>query len=235
MHLELFGFRLTRRTPIPSWRHFFGLIKRQRMIPATIFDIGVAKGTPELYKAFPAARYFLIDPSREALPYMLALESELNATRMPFALGDRSVQLEMISRADIGGNSLYEETAGAPDVTGRYTVHVKRFDALFPHFERPALCKIDVQGAELMVLRGMEGVADKIDILIVEVSLIATVNEGAEVTAVIDQAAKLGFVLFDIIALVRRPLDDALCQADFVFVRHDSALRADRRWGYPGQ
>ncbi|MEN3793297.1 hypothetical protein [Fulvimarina sp. MAC3] len=40
-----------------------------------------------------------------------------------------------------------------------------------------------------------------------------------------------GFVIYDISGMTRRPLDKTLAQVDVVFVREESALRTDRRWG----
>jgi hypothetical protein len=39
-----------------------------------------------------------------------------------------------------------------------------------------------------------------------------------------------GFVAYDICGLARRPLDQALWQADFIFVPRASSLRSDKRW-----
>jgi hypothetical protein len=37
----------------PNWEYSFGLLKRAGLQPKTVFDIGVARGTPRLYFAFP--------------------------------------------------------------------------------------------------------------------------------------------------------------------------------------
>jgi hypothetical protein len=39
-----------------------------------------------------------------------------------------------------------------------------------------------------------------------------------------------GFVAYDVCGFWRRPLDNALWQADFIFVPADSPLRQDKRW-----
>jgi hypothetical protein len=38
------------------------------------------------------------------------------------------------------------------------------------------------------------------------------------------------WVAYDICGLTRRPLDQALWQADLIFVPRNSPLRADKRW-----
>src|SRR3954454_18339997 len=40
-------------------------VKRLGFQPATVIDVGVAYGTPELYDAFPGARFLLVDPLEE--------------------------------------------------------------------------------------------------------------------------------------------------------------------------
>jgi hypothetical protein len=76
----------------------------------------------------------------------------------------------------------------------------------------------------------MKGSIDQIDIFIVEVSVIATVIGGPEAAQVIALLDGMGFRIYDIISLRRRPLDAALAQIDLVFVRDESPLRSDRRW-----
>ena len=132
-------------------------------------------------------------------------------------------------RADIQGSTLLEEV-GEREYLRFETVRINRFDTLFPSIDRPALAKIDVQGAEMMVLRGMTGCLREIDALIVETSTIATVKDGAEVADVVGFMRDHGFVVADVLGLKRRPLDDATAQLDLLFVPKDSPLRADRRW-----
>src|SRR5689334_20202559 len=52
--------RLTSQ-PAPSWRVVAGVLKRRGFQPRTVFDVGVAFGTFELYRAFPDAFYYLVD------------------------------------------------------------------------------------------------------------------------------------------------------------------------------
>jgi FkbM family methyltransferase len=215
--------------PRLSWRQALGVLRQHGFQPATVFDIGVGFGTYGLYHLFPDAFYHLVDPTPESLPYMQKLARRLHCEVHPLALGDRDGEATLEIRSDIQGSTLLEEV-GPREFLRFDRVPVRRFDSLFASFPRPALCKIDVQGAEMMVLQGMTGRIADIDAFIVETSTIATVRGGAEVEAVVRFMHDHGFALADIIGLKRRPLDDATAQLDLMFVPEGSPMRADRRW-----
>ncbi len=93
------------------------------------------------------------------------------------------------------------------------------------------LIKVDVQGYELEVLRGAERCLASAQVLILELNLL-DIHVGVPLIHEVSQHLALrSFVMHDIAGLMRRPLDAALWQVDAVFVRTDSPLRADKRWG----
>ncbi len=223
------GHTIARDASVPSFDRFAKHIRRAGLIPATVFDIGVADGTPWLYRAFPAAKFVLVDPTRESVPFMRKVADKLGAEVWNFALGDQDGVMTINVRPKIGGSTFFEEVGGC-EVAARYDVEVKRFDEVAGNISRPSLCKIDVQGSELAVLRGMGERIVELDIVIVESSFIASLQDGPEFPAVVQYMTEHGFVPYDITRLSRRPLDQALAQIDMVFVPADSSLRADRRW-----
>jgi FkbM family methyltransferase len=214
---------------LPSWARAMGVLKHHGFSPATVFDIGVGYGTFPLYRAFPDAFYHLIDPARESQAYMQRLSRRLRCQVHLLALGDRDGQASLEVRDDIQESTLLEEM-GPRRVRRVDLVPMRRFDAMFTHIARPALCKIDVQGAELMVLAGMTGRLPEIDALVIETSTIATVKGGGEVEGVVRFLGEYGFALADVVGLRRRPLDDATAQLDLLFVPKEAAPRHDRRW-----
>lgn len=214
---------------LPSWARSMRVLQHHGFQPRTVFDIGVAYGTFPLYRAFPNAFYHLVDPARESYAYMQRLAKQLRCELHAVALGDRDGDAALEVRGDIQESTLLEEV-GPRRVRRIDRVPLRRFDSLFGPIDGPALCKIDVQGAELMVLAGMTGRLAEIDALVIETSTIATVKGGAEVRDVVSFLGDHGFVLADIVGLRRRPLDDATTQLDLLFVPHDKGLRTDRRW-----
>jgi FkbM family methyltransferase len=197
--------------------------------PRTIFDIGVAAGTPWLYDAYPEAKYFLIDPTPQSLPFMQDLSQRLNAEVMNIALGNSEGTARIKIRPDHSGSSLFNEVADT-EIVEELEVPMRRFDSVITDFEQPALLKIDVQGAEIMVLEGIGSRLKDLDVAIVETSLIATLKNGPEFADVVALMKASDFVLFDITGVLRRPLDQALAQVDAVFVPSYSSLRRDHRW-----
>jgi FkbM family methyltransferase len=221
--------RLPGRAETPSWERSFAALRRHGFHPATVFDIGVAYGTYELYRAFPDAHYHLIDPTSESLHHMRQLARRLRCEIHPLALGDREGEARIEIRPDIQAATLLEDVTPR-EIVRHDSVPIRRFDSLFDEIARPALAKIDVQGAELMVLEGMSGRMEDIDAVIVETSTLASVKGGAEVHDVVQFMHDHRFALADVVGMTRRPLDGATAQLDLLFLREDSALRQDRRW-----
>jgi len=230
--LEHFGIQLVRTSNAFGFRPSLRALKARGFHPATVFDVGVAYGTRELYAEFKHAKYFLIDPVPQSLPYMRDWATTLDAKVYNIALGDSDGDLDMSVPDDIRGSTLYEQIE-PPDQQSRVSVPVKRFDSAFQVSDLipPCLVKIDVQGAELSLLKGMGKLIRDVDIFIIEVSLIVTLDgTAAHMFDVLDYLRQNEFTLYDICGLIRRPLDNALAQLDLVFCKKTSDLLQDRRW-----
>ncbi|OPX35239.1 MAG: hypothetical protein B1H11_09430 [Desulfobacteraceae bacterium 4484_190.1] len=64
------GIRLINRQSSLDWDVCLKRFKGLGFNPTTVIDIGVAQGTLVLYRNFPDTYYILIDPLREAVPFM---------------------------------------------------------------------------------------------------------------------------------------------------------------------
>ena len=91
------------------------------------------------------------------------------------------------------------------------------------------MLKVDAQGYELEILKGATETLPAIEAILLEVSTIE-INVGSPLLHdVVGFLKTLGFVAYDILQIHRRPLDGALNQVDFIFVREQSLLIADKR------
>lgn len=92
----------------------------------------------------------------------------------------------------------------------------------------PFLIKVDVDGEELDVLTGSINTLDETECAIVETVFFGEgANNFYRVTAFMQER---GFVIYDIVEPVYRPLDMALWQVDTVYVKRDGQFRQVQRF-----
>ncbi|MDQ2974662.1 MAG: FkbM family methyltransferase [Acidobacteriota bacterium] len=128
---------------------------------------------------------------------------------------------------DLVGSSLYKEAeASSVDGTERRVTAVA-LDSIC-HDEQtqgPYLIKIDVQGAELDVLRGASEILLQTEFIMMEVSLFEFFKGGPQFSDVVSFMKDKGFVCSDIYGFQYRPLDNALSQVDIAFVKENGRFR----------
>jgi FkbM family methyltransferase len=235
--LATIGLRLQRlHAPTRGFSTFFDHIKALNFEIRTVVDVGVAFGTPGIYESFPRARYFLIEPVAECRPVLERLKQRLNAEYFLVAAGATDGEVTFNVHDDISGSSLFAQVEGrALDGEARPTP-MRRLDGLLPKdIEHPVLLKIDTQGAEIEVLKGLGQRIAEIDLLIVETSMMPMrrgIPEFAEIVRFCDEA---GFAVYDVLEGHNRSLDGALAQIDLALVRKDSALRQNAAFFSPEQ
>ena len=116
--------------------------------PATVFDVGVAEGTPALYTRFPDATHILIEPLEEFEPSLKDICNRYNAEYVLAAAGDRPGWMEIGISDNLIASSLlrsYGNTRKIPVVTLDNVCKER-------HLKGPYVVKADVQGAELHVV-----------------------------------------------------------------------------------
>ena len=94
----------------------------------------------------------------------------------------------------------------------------------------PDLIKLDLQGFELDALRGSEQCLQHGQAVLLEVSFFEIQKGMSLAGEVIDFMRQRGFRIYDILALWHRPLDGALAQGDFLFLKEGHPLLRDESW-----
>lgn len=209
---------------------------KQFISPASVIDVGAAYGefTEECITVFPNARYLLIEPLVEYRAPLSDLERRLPSARyLCAAASSRTGETAINVHPDLVGSSLLREVETGTDVNGRpRNVRTVTLDGAVNEVgaKGPFLLKVDVQGAELDVLKGAEEVLKETEYVLLEVSFFKFFESGPEFGDVIEYMKRLGFVPYDMMGFQYRPLDNALSQADVAFVKESGPFR--REHGY---
>lgn len=222
------GYRIADERNIHDEHGFVGRIRAAGFLPKTIIDIGVAHGTPYLYYGFPEAHFHLFDPTKESLPYMQDWRKKIGAKVYNFGLGSQEGSLSIRVRDTIQ-HATFLQDIGKPELQSTYQVAVRRFDDLDIPILSPCLAKVDVEGFELEVLKGMERRIQEIDLFIIETSLATLYEGGANAADVVSFMQDADFRVVDIAGITRRPFDSLVHQIDYVFARSGTQL-AESRW-----
>lgn len=196
----------------------------------TIIDVGAAYGqfTLQCANLFPDAKYILVEPLEEYIPFLKEVTRSIrNARVVSAAATSQSGEVLINVHPDFTGSSLYLEDEDSNVNGGPRPVRSIALDSLLQDATNkpPFLLKIDVQGAELDVLLGAEGIVQGAEYILLEVSFFPFFTGGPLFHDVLSFMRSRGFVVYDIFDLQYRPLDNALSQADIVFVKEGGLLR----------
>jgi len=206
--------------------------------PQTIVDVGVAFQTEELYQEFPESSVLLIEPLAEFEPFLKKICAEHKAQYVLAAAGASSGTATFNVHADqLDGSSLLKEVEGAAVDGIPRQVPVVTIDEVCAekNAKGPYLVKLDVQGAELLVLSGAQRTLLETEVVILEATLFATMIGGQQLYDLVAKMKEYGFVAYDIFGFLYRPLDNALAQTDMIFVRENGPFRATHIFATPEQ
>ncbi|MCI0428871.1 MAG: FkbM family methyltransferase [Nitrospiraceae bacterium] len=211
-----------------------GLLRQAQsmgFMPATVVDVGAAYGsfTSQCFPVFPKARFLLLEPLTEYQPSLKELTKAMpTAQCIVAAASAHQGEIVLNVHPDLVGSSLFREVEQDTTVNGiPRTVRAITIDGLLKETvaKGPFLLKVDVQGAELEVLRGAERMLADTEYILLEVSLFRFFQDGPDFNDVILYMKSRGFVAYDISGLQYRPLDNALSQVDVAFVKEEGLFR----------
>lgn len=211
-----------------TWGSTLDQLVRLGISPRTVIDVGVAYGTPDLYRAFPAARHLLIEPLQEWEPFLKRICDSFNAGYVLAAAGEKQGTMTIrLNDRLLSSSSPFIEADGSNLHDFARSVPVVTIDGLCRerNLEPPYLIKVDVQGAELDVLRGAVKTLMRTDVVVAEVSLLPLFINAPAFSDVIAWMKSAGFVVYDIGGGGGRPFDGALAQVDLTFVKEHGPLR----------
>lgn len=253
--LQLFGLEIRRKRRVPesnalpikyipgkhrcTMEASLTYIKSLGYWPDTIIDIGAGSGTLPLLNVFPESRHLLFEPLQEFEPGLQKLKEIYNLEFRICALGKEDKKIQINVHKDLYGSSLLKEQDGAIADGVQREVEMISLQSLQNLFhlsdESTLLIKLDVQGAELEVLRSGEVLLQKADLVIMECSFFKFLLNSHDITEVIIYMKDQGFVIYEMFDFHNRPYDNALAQADIIFVKENGLFRKVNNWATAAQ
>lgn len=226
-----FGFDIVRYRELGRRRTLgeaFQQLSRVGMRPPTVIDVGVAAGTPQLYDAFPEAGFLLVEPLQEWEPRVRELAVALGGHYELVAAASEPGTMRIRVPDGRSHASLYvKDDSGRDSGWEEREIPVARLDDLVDarSLPGPYLVKVDVEGAELEVLRGAPEVLADCLAVALEVTLFDVFAGGAGFAEVVAFMAERDFVVYDVVGGFCRAGDAALYQLDLVFLPRTSPYR----------
>lgn len=192
----------------------------------------------QLRNLFPQAKGYMIEPQpeKELTDKLKLIESQHKITYLPYAVGreDSEMEFRYSTKDCFRGGSLgvREDAAGDKFFDHTAKVKVRSLDSLLAAGEisPPQLLKLDVEGMELETLRGATETLKTVELIGLETMLFRNWVKHPPFAEIIYEAAKMGFVLYDLGQPGYRPYDGALAVLDVILCREDSKLRAYHDW-----
>jgi FkbM family methyltransferase len=182
---------------------------------------------------FPESYFVLIEPLKIFEHSLVSILKRYRGTYVLAAAGSRLGEVRFnVHENHLDGSSLYKESMG-PEADGyEIAVPMIRLDDILEdrNLCGPYLIKIDVQGAELDVLDGAQRSLPKAEVIVLEVSMFEFLEGAPQFYDVVSYMKRHGFVAYDIVLGWNRPLDGALGQVDFAFVKEDGVFRRDHAY-----
>ncbi len=220
------GYKVSRsNNPLRTFGESLRQLKMKGFKPGTVFDVGVADGTHDLYKVFPHAYMVLIEPLLEYQPDLENICSQYTGEYYIAAAGAEAGKGSLHIGNDARKSSLVRmDVRGG--VASTRTVPLVSLDGLIASrdYGEPYLIKIDVEGAELVALQGAVGVLEHTEVVILEVAVLDRGGETPEFCEVISRMKDYGFVAYDIVGAADGS-PGALAHVDIVFVQEDGRFR----------
>jgi len=236
--LSAAGYEIHRASPPlgvrTSVRQSYELIRDLGFTPKTVIDVGVAGGTPDLYRSFPDSFLLLVEPLKEFDAAIKVILEGRSGLHVAAAAGATTGQVAFnVHDNHLDGSSLLEETTGSVLDGHRITVPLVRIDDIVEErsLEGPFFIKVDVQGGEVQVLEGSPRTLAAAEAVALEVSMFGFLKGGPQFYDVVQYMKDRGFVAFDIVPGWNRPLDGALGQVDILFVKEHGRFRKDHTFG----
>lgn len=226
--------RIKRRLGVPTIPFMLERIRDRGFFPDVVFDVGAHSGEFAklcLEMFHPTPKVFCFEPLEGCAAHLRALEQQGQIVYVPTLVGATDERAVVFHEMDTGSSVLSEHHPSGSRTESKK--QMLRLDTYIANTgcRPPTLLKIDTQGYELHVLKGLVDNLSSVRLILAEINFIDIHRDVPLLHDVVGWLAARGFLAYELCSLIRRPLDGALWQADLIFCKADDSLRMDKRWG----
>jgi FkbM family methyltransferase len=202
---------------VPSLKHTLLNLKSLGWQPTSVVDCGAYEGywTKEFLSVFPKTKMLLIEAQKAKIGKIKQNISK--NIQVCCALLGATNDDEVFFSINETASSVVEDS----DNAFKFTTTMLDSVISDMNFLSPNFIKLDVQGYEIEVLKGAKFALQTSEFVFVEMTLMP-LNREPIILEVMNYMDAIGFQLYDISALMRKPYDKALYQIDGLFVKKDS-------------
>jgi FkbM family methyltransferase len=225
--------KLCRRLGVPSIQFALERLKQNGFSPRHVFDVGAYQGdfAALCFDLWPETRVTCFEVLPEPLSRISeVMRKEKNLKVVPCLLGAKRADSVEFHIAETASSVLIEREH---PLVERATYPMRTVDDVLEHEcfgDAPDFLKMDVQGYELEVLKGATRTLSLVEVVLAEVNLLEIHNEVPLLADFVAWMSSREWLAYDICGLTRRPLDQALWQADIIFVPEKSSFRQNKRY-----
>ncbi|MFI5343024.1 MAG: FkbM family methyltransferase [Chlamydiales bacterium] len=216
----------------PQFKHYegdlhfdrLGFLKSKGFDPKVVYDIGAFKGywSKSISEVFPNGKFFLFEANSA---HKLSLASQ----PFPFyiaVLGDSNKLVSFFSNDSTGDSVFQEQTRFY--VNGNQTEQKLQMTTLKDLVQKekiplPDLIKIDVQGAEKLIVEGSPEIISHAEVVILETKILEYNKNAPFIIEMMSLMNSLGYRMMDILELHYLPSGE-LNEIDVLYIKKNSPL-----------
>jgi FkbM family methyltransferase len=196
------------------------ILRAPGICPRTIVDVGVGRGTPQLYEAFPKAYHVLVEPLKEHESTLQNILKQYDGEYFLTAVGSTNRKATItVEPKRVHKSSLQERTdlTSTGDPAEKREVPVITLDTLMKEhkLQPPFGLKIDTEGFELEVVEGAAAFLRNTQFVIAEVSVAKRFVGGYSFPEFTEAMTRNGFFLWDIMNPGGKKFVDAVFLTSF--------------------
>lgn len=236
IRIKLFGSdvkRLISQNRLPDVERSLLRLKQSGVNPKRIFDVGAYQGEfiESCFKIWPDCEIVAFEALPEKIEILHKKFSGKNIQIVETMVGNEDKEDVMFYADENASSALFSDEVNTKKKLLR--CKMMKLDTYISDNKviSPDFLQIDTLSFEYQILKGIESNLKNVEVILLQVNFIEVFHEVRLADTVIEYLSKFGFVIYDICDIHRRPLDNALWQIDFLFVKRESYLRSNKRWG----